>query len=134
MADQWYSWKTSGTKEDKPSIAFGGKWKNQLGSIMDIKITGNKVTGKYDTAVGAPGNIETFDLIGVVNGDLISFVVDWGVYGSITAWVGEHTADAGGGNERIVTMWHLVKNISEDDEKSSLWGAFLVGSDIFNRI
>jgi hypothetical protein len=101
---------------------------------MDLKITGNQVTGKYDTAVGAPTNIETFDIIGVVNGDLISIVVGWGQYGSITAWVGEHTADAGGGNERIVTMWHLVKNISEDDEKSSLWGAFLAGSDIFKRI
>ena len=134
MAVQWFAWKTSGTLEDKPTVVFSGKWKNQLGSVMELQTTGNQVTGKYHTAVGAPTNIELFDIIGVVNGDLISIVVDWGKYGSITAWVGEQTADVGGGNERIVTMWHLVKNISEDDEKSSLWGAFLDGSDIFYKI
>jgi hypothetical protein len=53
---------------------------------MELKGTGDKVTGKYET--GRAGEIETFDIVGAVNGDLISFTVNWGIYGSITAWVG----------------------------------------------
>jgi hypothetical protein len=134
VSDKWIAWRLVGDKVDRPNITFTGKWRNELGSIMELIVKGDRVEGKYHTAVGAPGQMEQFDIVGVVNGDLISLVVNWGVYGSVTAWVGEQTADAGGGNERIVTMWQMVNNISEEQEKSSLWGAFMTGSDIFNRI
>jgi len=129
----WYAWKTEGIEVPKPTIAFQGTWKNELGSKMELKVSNGAVTGLYHTAVGAPGNTESFLLVGRVNGDLISFLVDWGKYGSITAWVGQHTADAGGTNERIQTLWQLVKNVAEGSEENSLWGAFLTGSDTFTR-
>ncbi|MEW8288604.1 MAG: avidin/streptavidin family protein [Candidatus Thiodiazotropha endolucinida] len=130
---EWYMWKTEGQKVAKPTVNFDGTWENKLGSEMTISVSDGAVTGTYRTAVGAPGDYEEFPITGFANGDLISFVVDWGEYGSITAWVGQQTADDGGGNERIETMWHLAKNIAEKSEKSSLWGSFLTGPNVFTR-
>lgn len=53
---------------------------------LNVTSTGN-VTGKYSTAVGAPGTTEEFDLVGSVSGDLISFAVDFGKYGTLTVGV-----------------------------------------------
>ena len=129
----WYAWETAGKKVRKPKINFSGKWKNKLGSEVEFSVKGSKVTGKYRTAVGAPTPSEEFPLIGVVNGDIISFSVSWGKYGSVTSWVGQHTLDEKQKKESIATMWLLVKNIDETNEPQSLWGAFLTGANSFER-
>ena len=134
MSEQWLAWKTEGVKVDRPSVQFEGTWKNKLGSEMVLTVIDNIVTGVYRTAVGAPGEYEEFPLSGFANGDLIAFTVDWEAYGSITAWVGQQTADEGGDNVRIETQWHLVKNIDESQEHNSLWGAFLTGSNTYHRV
>jgi hypothetical protein len=133
MGEQWLAWKTEGLEVDKPTIDFVGTWKNELKSEMDLEVNGNTVTGQYRTAVGAPGEYEEFDITGVINGDLISFIVSWGNYGSVTAWVGQHTVDETGGNELIETQWQLVKNIAEATEPKALWGDVITGSDVFTR-
>ena len=133
MSDKWLAWKTEGVEVDKPQVDFAGKWKNELGSEMELSVSGSKLTGTYRTGVGAPGNTEEFAISGVVNGDLIAFVVSWEKYGSASAWVGQQTADDGGSNERIETKWQLVENIAESAEKRSLWGSTTTGSDVFTR-
>jgi len=116
-----------------PNVNFNGVWINQLNSKMTLNVTASgNVTGKYSTAVGAPGTAEEFDLVGFASGDLISFAVDFGKYGSLTSWCGQHT-DLPGGGAVIKTMWLLAKNVPDPQEPTHLWGAVLTGSDNFTR-
>lgn len=134
MAD-WFANKSNRVLVAKPTVNFSGIWTNGLGSQMELTSNGNQLSGVYSTAVGSPPPSAQFALSGWVNGDLISFCVNWanagGDYGSMTAWVGQHTKQ--GGEERIDTMWHLVKNIEDKDEPSDLWSAFLSGCNRFTK-
>jgi len=116
---------------------FTGQWYNQLGSWMNLRVTNGAVTGTYHTAVGAPNPADTFDVIGTVSDDIVSFVVSWknGTvdYQSITAWVGQMTKDDDGTTDRIETLWHLVTNIPDPDEPKKLWGTVRTGADRFRR-
>jgi hypothetical protein len=123
--------KTPGAAAAKP-VDFSGKWRNQLRSEMELTVKGNKVTGKYRTGVGLPTPAEEFDLTGFCSGDLLAFVVNFGKFGSLTAWAGQHTIDDVGQGQ-IRTMWHLAKNVKDEDEPSELWAAVLSGADVFFR-
>jgi hypothetical protein len=63
--------------------------------------------------------------------DLIAFSVSFGVHESVTAWAGQHRT--AGGHEQIETLWHLARNIPDEDEPRALWSAILAGSDVFER-
>jgi len=114
-------------------VDFDGIWRNGLGSEMDLSVdqTGN-VTGTYKTNVGAPTPTEEFPLVGFASGDLITFTVNFGQYGSLTSWAGQHTEDSTG-NGQIHTLWHLAKNIKDEDEPANLWAGILAGANIFTR-
>lgn len=115
-----------------PAINFNGKWRNELRSEMDLVVDAvGAVTGKYRTGVGSPSPTQEFDLVGFASGDLLSFTVNFGEFGSLTSWVGQHTAEAGA--EKIKTMWLLAKNVEDVNEQTSLWGAVLTGADTFRR-
>lgn len=118
--------------EPRPQVDFNGSWKNELGSSMSLTVDADgSVTGQYRTAVGAPGNEEEFPLLGFASGDLLSFTVNFGKYGSLTSWVGQHT-DASG-IETIRTLWHLAREVANAEEPEKLWGAVLAGADNFTR-
>jgi len=116
---------------------FAGQWYNQLGSWMNLKVAKSGVTGTYHTAVGAPKPVDTFDLIGTVSDDIISFIVSWkndaADHQSITAWVGQMTKDEDGVTDRIETLWHLAVNIPDPEEPKKLWGTVRTGADRFRR-
>lgn len=115
------------------AVDFSGKWKNNLKSDMTLAIDASgKVTGKYRTGVGNPTPAEEFDLVGFATGDLLSFTVNFGQYGSLTSWVGQLTKDAQG-VDQIKTMWLLSRNIADPDEDAGLWGSVLTGADFFFR-
>ncbi len=115
-----------------PSVNFNGTWINELGSKMTLAVAaGGEITGIYKTAVGSPGSLEKFDLVGFASGDLISFTVNFGKYGSLTSWCGQHTDDAAGAI--IKTMWILAQNVPDPQEPKNLWGAVLTGSNNFTR-
>jgi Avidin family len=115
-----------------PTINFNGTWRNELHSEMNLKIDAKgNVTGKYKTGVGTPAPSEEFDLVGFASGDLLSFTVNFGAYGSLTSWSGQHTNEKG--TELIKTMWLLARNVKDPDEPKNLWGAVLTGYDIFQR-
>lgn len=117
----------------QPNVNFNGTWVNELGSRMNLSVAaGGKITGTYKTAVGSPGSLEEFDLVGFAFGDLISFTVNFGKYGSLTSWCGQHTEDANGG-AIIKTMWILAENVPDPQEPKKLWGAVLTGSNNFTR-
>jgi Avidin family len=64
---------------------FGGRWINELNSKMTLKVQGVKISGTYTSAVSGGGGSVSGKLSGYVNGNMISFVVNWP--SSITAWV-----------------------------------------------
>lgn len=111
---------------------FAGSWRSQRGSEMELALSGRSLSGTYRTAVGEPGPDEGFSLVGFVNGDLIAFTVDFGVYGSVAAWAGQHTTEAGG--ERIHALWYLPRNLVDAEEPRMLWAGILAGADTFTRV
>ncbi|MDX7902465.1 avidin/streptavidin family protein [Acinetobacter baumannii] len=119
---------TGGAEE----INFLGEWVNELGSTLIIKSANNQqITGEYKTAKGAPTPTESFPLVGFISGDLISFTVNFGIYGSLTSWVGQHTIEKA--KEVIKSTWVLAKNIKDEDEDKNIWGSVLTGSNSFTR-
>jgi Avidin family len=124
----------------KKSPNFDGDWVNELGSQMTLKVSGSNVAGTYTSKVsrepssGGTGGGPTpaSPLVGDVNADLISFVVNWGSqFDSLTAWVGQLTSD--NGVETIRTLWHLTQNVEDADEPTGLWHSILAGADNFSR-
>lgn len=115
-----------------PTVDFTGKWKNNLGSEMELEaLTNGRVKGIYRTGVGQPAPTEEFELVGFASGDLLSFTVNFGKYGSLTAWAGQHTVE--NKVERIYTLWHLARNVKDAEEPKELWGAILAGANTFER-
>lgn len=119
----------------KPAAAanFNGKWVNELGSKMDLTTTvAGAVTGFYQTAVGSPTENEKFDIVGFISGDLITFTVNFGKYGSLTSWAGQHTEDSTG-SAVIKTLWLLAENVPDAQEPEKLWASILAGANNFTR-
>ena len=115
------------------AVNFNGIWKNRLDSEMELTVdTDGDVIGKYRTGVGKPAPTEEFDLKGFVSGDLIVFCVNFGKYGSLTSWAGQHTLD-NNGKEKIFTLWHLARNIKDEEEEDKLWAGILAGANEYHR-
>ena len=112
------------------TVDFSGSWRNQLGSQMDLTVSGNSISGQYQSAVSGESGPITGDLVGFINGDLISFVVNW-PSAAITAWVGQMIND--NGYDVIITLWQMTMNVSETDEPTGMWQSILAGTDRFHR-
>lgn len=121
-----------GASSAAAKVDFSGGWINQRGSSVELSVDDRgRLSGTFRTAVGVPSAQESFPLCGFVLGDLITFTVSFGVHESVTAWAGQHTIVSG--RERIETLWHLAKNISDAQEQRGLWAAVLAGADSFER-
>jgi hypothetical protein len=114
-----------------PTVNFSGRWANELGSVMRLTVNGQQVTGDYSRPVSGGGGTVRGDLAGFVDGDLISFVVNWDGPGSLTAWTGQLVRDDN--RDTIKTLWLLVMNVEDADEPTGLWQSTLVGTDEFTR-
>lgn len=112
-----------------------GLWYNELGSMMQLNVSGGNVWGWYYSAVGTAK--ATYPLSGQINTQPYPFsqVLGWAVawtnaYAnahSATAWSGQYqTVD---GQEEIVAFWLLTSETQEQDD----WEATLVGKDVFTR-
>ncbi len=115
-------------------MAISGIWYNELGSIMDLRVSGNVITGKYQTKVGgAPG---IYPLTGYLNapnpnGIAVGWTVLWnnqlGNKQSLTSWAGQYQLSDG--IEEIYTFWLLVRELEHAED----WEATNVGQDTFTR-
>ena len=114
-----------------PDIDFSGRWKNELGSEMMLNVKNGEVRGTYRTAVGEAPEEESFDLCGFAKGDLLVFCVNFGAYGSLAAWAGQHAID--NGKEEILALWHLARNPRDGHEPKNLWSTMLTGANTFTR-
>jgi len=126
------------------NINWDGDCKNQLGSTMTLSVSGDKLTGTYQTAVGDEESIsQPVPIIGTVDGDLIVFIAVYpsrtGDDNSICAWAGRYFNDKKG--ERIATVWNLVRRkTSKEADGGTLtevdtedWNHVLTNADVFTR-
>ena len=118
------------TKSVPPSSSFdfNGRWENELGSYMDLQVSGMDVVGVYVSAVSeSAGPTPPFPLNGTLVGDLISFTVNWTE--AITAWVGHGVVDEG--QPQILTLWHLVLTVPNELDPKQQWQTVKAGADEF---
>jgi hypothetical protein len=118
--------------ELKPSVDFNGAWNNDMGSQAVLTIKDGEVRGTYNTNVGQPDKGQSFPLIGFVEGDQITFTVNFKGFGSMTAWTGQLTKDDKG-DPYIRTLWQLTKDIEDAAEKEDIWGSVRTGASNFTR-
>ncbi len=114
---------------------ISGLWYNELTSQVEFQVNGNRVIGKYWTAVGDA--VGEYSLIGQINnsnnlGQVIGFVVLWqnefrGA-NAVTTWSGQVQLDDNG-DETIVTTWLLTLETDVDSD----WKSTLIGKDTFTR-
>lgn len=113
----------------------GGVWYNELGSYMNMTVSGSTVWGTYRTAVGHASG--TYDFYGRIDpspgpyGQALGWTVAWAnPYGnshSATAWSGQY--ESIGSREEIVALWLLTSETPESQD----WASTLVGKDVFTR-
>ena len=108
---------------------FDGTWENDRGSEVNFSVNDGKVSGLYQTNVGQPDKNQEFPLTGFVQGDQITFTVNFGKYGSMTSWTGQLTADDTG--PYIRTLWHLTRNVPDAEEDADLWKSITAGASNF---
>lgn len=112
-------------------IDIRGKWYNQHGSEIDLTIDERgRIHGSFRSSVGFPDPEETFDVLGILNGDLVAFVVSFGKYDSVTSWTG-HVAKPDG-VETLDCLWHMSVGLPPGSEEQ-LWRGTWSGADTFLR-
>lgn len=116
----------------KPDVNFNGAWNNDMGSQAVLAVFDGEVRGTYNTNVGEPDKAQSFPLIGFVEGDQITFTVNFKGFGSMTAWTGQLTQN-GKGEPYIRTLWHLTKDIEDAVEAEDIWGSIRTGASDFVR-
>ncbi|MCP3988859.1 MAG: hypothetical protein GY724_07285 [Actinomycetia bacterium] len=123
----------AGEETRKPGSAIAGKWRNRLGSTMELTVDGNhRIDGTFHTGVGVPDKKPAFHVVGFAEGDAVTFCVDFGSLGSVAAWAGHHVVD--GDDERLVSLWHLARPVRAHHHQADVWAALLAGGDEFLRL
>ncbi|WP_371396818.1 avidin/streptavidin family protein [Fretibacter rubidus] len=119
------------TEQSAPAI-IDGLWENDRGSQVRFTALDGELSGVYKTNVGQPDKSQSFPLRGFVQGDQVSFTVNFKGYSSMTAWVGQMSEDAGG--PYIQTLWHLTRDIDDANEADDLWGSITAGASTFRPV
>lgn len=107
------------------TIDFSGDWTNELNSTMRLTQQGGSLSGTYESAVSGGGGTTTGDLLGYIDGNLISFVVHWRDFQAITAWVGQLDSKT----QTLNTLWQMTKAVDPGLE----WESINAGADYFTR-
>ena len=118
-------------------MTLAGKWYNELGSMMTLKVKNGQLSGTYHTAVGKTKKSGSYALIGRYDAKAkkkncaLGFVVSWQntvqAIGSVTAWSGQYQVRKR--QETILTTWLLT----DETKSANNWKSTLVGSDTFTR-
>ena len=117
-------------------MAIDGKWFNELGSWMQVKLAadGKMISGTYHSAVG--NVVKEYPLVGRLDSrpgesTAVGWVVSWENAEKdshcVTTWSGQYRVVDG--NEVIITTWLLT---SEGDSERE-WESTLIGKDLFSR-
>ena len=117
--------------EDTKPINFSGDWWNNRCGLATLIEQGSVLSGVYMPSSGVEAG-QKLPLTGFRSGtDLISFVVNFGSNGPITAWAGQHTVEEG--TEKIITEWYMTVDVPDEKESTELYRSIWAGSDVFVR-
>jgi hypothetical protein len=117
--------------EDTKPINFSGDWWNNRCGLVTLVEQGSVLSGVYIPSSGLETG-QKLPLTGFRSGtDLISFVVNFGSNGPITAWAGQHTVEEG--TEKIITEWYMTVDVPDEKESTELYRSIWAGSDVFVR-
>ena len=118
-----------------PAHAHGldGLWVNESGSAMIVSTdeTG-RLTGRYCSELGRVEPESCHPLTGWVTGDVVGFAVRFDPPGSVTSWSGQIGTDEDGAFLR--TLWHLSRDVPEEEEAERLWESVISGFAIFRPV
>ena len=117
---------------EHPGSEFSGQWINERGSVVHFSTSNGLLSGVYQTNLGQPDNSQRFPLTGFVQGDLITFTVNFTGYGSMTSWAGQLSEDSDGPFLR--TLWHLTRDIEDEMEDADLWRSITAGASNFRPL
>jgi len=118
--------------QDSQTDFFSGEWVNDRNSAVLFVVKDGLLSGHYQTALGQPDKSKKFPLTGFVEGDQITFTVNFKGYGSLTSWTGQLTTDEKG--EYIRTLWNLTRDIEDTKEDDDLWQSITSGASDFRRL
>ena len=113
------------------SIDLNGKWHNQHGSEMVLE-TGpdGRIEGTFKSGTGLAKPSDVCRITGFAAGDLVTFSVDFGKFGSLTAWTGHVTEERG--EAHIHAVWHMTI-ATPTPASTEVWKGVWTGSDVFSR-
>ena len=116
---------------DEPPFNFAGVWKNELGSTMTLEQDGDELSGSYISSVSGNDDEADGTIKGWVNGEIVSFAVNWTKKASITTWIGHLVSE--GGIDTIETLWSLATKLAKPADPTDLWDSIFAGADQFTR-
>ena len=109
-----------------------GTWVNERGSSVTFSTRDGLLSGHYNTQLGNPDPATRFPLTGFIEGDQMTFTVNFKGYGSLTSWTGQMSEDADG--VYIRTLWHLTRDVPDAKEDEDLWSSIIAGSAQFRPV
>jgi len=109
-----------------------GVWVNERGSAVTFTEIDGLLSGTYSTQLGNPDPDSRFPLTGFVEGDQVTFTVNFKGYGSLTSWTGQMSEDADGPYLR--TLWHLTRDVPDAEEDDDLWSSIIAGNATFRPV
>ena len=116
--------------EDTRPMDFSGDWWSNRCALATLVEQGSLLSGVYIPSFGLEAG-RKLPLTGFRSGlDLISFVVNFGSNGPITAWAGQHAVE--GKTEKIITQWHMTIDVPDEDE-ATVYKSITTGADVFVR-
>jgi len=113
-----------------PEVA--GEWANERGSSVTFIETDGLLSGYYSTQLGNPDPDSRFPLTGFIEGDQLTFTVNFKGYGSLTSWTGQISEDEDG--PYIRTLWHLTRDVPDAEEDEDLWSSIFAGNATFRPV
>jgi hypothetical protein len=120
----------SGGTQEPAATSVAGRWTNEYGSVAEIAVDGDRISGTYTSAVGGSTGPMSGPINGFVRGDIVAFAVLWPAnMRSITSWVGQVVEVNGA--PVLKALWHLIIDIPDADEATGLWTTVHTGADTF---
>jgi len=108
------------------------EWVNERGSSVTFLESGGLLSGYYKTQLGNPDPKSRFPLTGFIEGDQLTFTVNFKGYGSLTSWTGQISEDDKG--PYIRTLWHLTRDVPDAEEDKDLWSSIIAGNATFRPV
>lgn len=122
----------TGATESEPVKLFEGQWINDRNSAVTLIENDGLLSGYYQTALGQPDKSKHFPLTGFVEGDQITFTVNFKGYGSMTSWTGQLSEDETG--PYIRTLWNLTRDVEDAKEADDMWNSITSGASNFRPV